>query len=635
MSDILIRHCTIRIVRTGGWAWGKEPRALLGRALDRLPALIAEEMERLWPGDAEREISAPVRMRMPISLAELRAGSDLASGNGSPASAPARDLSKRTRAALRQAFAAEIDASAEEQSVPDEAIEALRPDTRPLRGDAPPTEPLAVLVNWLRDGRVQARLRSFTLDTLSAWHAYIVATPIARPDDPTAIAQLAERLAERLMARPPGSADDISETLQLRLQTFAALEAMMRGCLQSAVLRDTIERLLPCPVFRLAAPHPVRVAPTPIEAAGAVGPEPAPSSATSAPRPGPPRAHVSSRAVPLERRIDCALPFLVLGPLARIGYFDAAAAVFAVAGATEALPLFAAALAYKVMDPPARAWLRLPPVRAAAAACALLPEPPEDGDIAALAHALSLQLSPLDGVVEDILLEGHRPGTPLLVTRASGAPDGCLALWDVDGLFPIALTPDPAPVLRRILEEFVLIPAEAAAPALLSGFDAADIRFITDAPPCRGEHWRRVAGRRGERWWSNDALSAEAHLAAAGRRLPEVAELAEASWQALGVDRPSVPRHAGDAFDRSLTLAAGLALGSIAWDLWRGREPTAPPLALARFRDLDGLVRVDGKRVSVLLPLGRRFFDLRDHGFLDDVHEIPWFGGRVLCFSSG
>ena len=65
------------------------------------------------------------------------------------------------------------------------------------------------------------------------------------------------------------------------------------------------------------------------------------------------------------------------------------------------------------------------------------------------------------------------------------------------------------------------------------------------------------------------------------------------------------------------------------------REGRAPGLALSRFADFDGIVRADARDVTVSLPLGRRFFDLREHGFLDDVRALPWFGGRTLRFQSG
>jgi hypothetical protein len=635
MADILIRHCNIRIVRRGGWAWGTEPRDLLDRVLTRLPGMIADEMDDLWPDEEEREISAPIQLRIPVSLAELRMVADPV---GTDPTRPMPDPRMRglLRAALDQAFAGETDVETRSAVVGDEILEADRPKPTATAGGVSSTDPLSVLVSWLRDGRLQGRLDSFALDALTAWHTHILSAPLTVPTDSVAHNELAEHLAARLNSRPPSVEGDHADTLRLRLQLFAALEATLRGALGSTIIRDTLDRVLPYSTLDLTAGSEGAASPIASRPARPLAYPASDSFPISPARELPGRATTRPvRTLPKEKRIGCALPLLILGPLARIGYFEALSAVLAAAGASEMASFFAVTLAYKALDPPARGWLRPSLTRETAAACALLTEAPEDGDIASLALAVSPQSSVLDAVVEDVLLAGHRAGTPLLLTRARPAPDNRLVLWDVDGLFPIAITPDPVPVLRRILEEVVLVSADAATPALLSALEAAEIRFVTDASPCRGERWVSVSIKAGESWWSNDSLTAEPRLAIAGGRLADAVELADESWQSLAIDRPALPRQMGDAFDTALSLAAGLALGSIAWELWQHREPTALPLTLSRFRDLEARVRVDAERVSVLLPLGRRFFDLRDHGFLDDVQGIPWFGDRVLAFASG
>src|SRR5436190_22906405 len=103
MADVLIRHCSIRVVRRGGWSWGAEPRALLDRVMHQVPNLIATELERLFPDDDdEREIAAPVRLRIPLSLAMLRAGAagDAAEMMPKPANA-ADSLAAHVSRALR------------------------------------------------------------------------------------------------------------------------------------------------------------------------------------------------------------------------------------------------------------------------------------------------------------------------------------------------------------------------------------------------------------------------------------------------------------------------------------------------------------------------------------------------------
>jgi len=58
------------------------------------------------------------------------------------------------------------------------------------------------------------------------------------------------------------------------------------------------------------------------------------------------------------RHVASALPFLLLGPLSEMGYLKTLAATMDAANASNLLPLFATALAYKVLAPPARGWRR-------------------------------------------------------------------------------------------------------------------------------------------------------------------------------------------------------------------------------------------------------------------------------------
>jgi hypothetical protein len=121
-----------------------------------------------------------------------------------------------------------------------------------------------------------------------------------------------------------------------------------------------------------------------------------------------------------------------------------------------------------------------------------------------------------------------------------------------------------------------------------------------------------------------------------GFRAPadDVALRARDSWRDL--ERRPLPGRPNDpALDRSLSLAAALALATIAWELWRNREPTDAGLALARFGDIPATVRFEEDRVRVRLPLGKRFHDLKDAGLLDDVPRVPWLGFRPVVFSGG
>jgi hypothetical protein len=45
-------------------------------------------------------------------------------------------------------------------------------------------------------------------------------------------------------------------------------------------------------------------------------------------------------------------------------------------------------------------------------------------------------------------------------------------------------------------------------------------------------------------------------------------------------------------------------------------------------------VHVTPDAVHVRLPLGKRFWHLRDEGLLNDVSDVPWLPGRVVHFGA-
>lgn len=76
----------------------------------------------------------------------------------------------------------------------------------------------------------------------------------------------------------------------------------------------------------------------------------------------------------------------------------------------------------------------------------------------------------------------------------------------------------------------------------------------------------------------------------------------------------------------------GLALARCDADAWADPDPL---LAIDRFASLSGDVVVEDACVRVVLPLGRRFIDLRNAGLLATRGGVPWWPGRRIEFTGG
>jgi hypothetical protein len=293
--------------------------------------------------------------------------------------------------------------------------------------------------------------------------------------------------------------------------------------------------------------------------------------------------------LPARAALETVLPFLLLGPLSRSAWLDTAIALLAVRSAAPHAHALGFALALKGL--PATGPLSAELLRVAAYAAGV-PEPVAPRALLNAERALGPQLAALDVTLSDALARGHDPQRPLFVWQTALG----LALIDPEGLFPLAIgTPSELALVARAVGVPLRVDAHAQSRALeLEGTGLAYERC-----PMDGERLLRALG-------SPRTVSAEA----------------------------SVP-----ALERSATLAAALALGEIAWRLC-ARAPFAwadpdPCLALERFGDLAGTMIVASREVTVRLPLGPRARDLEAAGLLADVDEVPWLGGRRLCFGIG
>ena len=680
MTDVTINRCTLRIVRHGGWSWGPEPRRLLQSAIRALPDLLAPELSKLWPDDVDREIAAPVSITIFLQMRDLLAAADAASIHGAPRTSSAIEaISKQIGRAARAAFAGQqISSDIESATQP---IHTAQPEIEIPRESSFSNSVLQVLLSWQEAGTLSLRLADFALSALEAWHTrLLIVEPVStRADKPSeaVIRKLHEKAAqcqrwltssrERILQQRIVLLVEIMAEFNLRWCTPALRENLDEALplkekrveerTEELVIGQALGRVEPSDPFDLQIASQVEPATHFLPSERAPEPLPIPTVETLLPEfsvwqrsiasPQTLRAPSQNQqlAIPRSRglrgkevrRIVSALPFLLLGPLSRLGYWKTLAATMEAANAPEALPLFAGALAYKVLTPPGRGWRRDQGAVATATAFAALEQPVAEPDLVDLARCLSGFLSPLETALAGALVAGHDGLKALLLYRTPHPQSGYLLL-DSEGIFPIKWAAT-AIGLRTYLIQLepspILIPQQAAETKLLSWLNGEGFRFITDARPTRGEAWRALHRPAGERWYTNDMITSDSRLMQMARMTQVAAEDAETLWQKFAVERPSIPLASDTALDRHLTLAASIALATVAWELWRNREPTSPHVALERFRDLEARVYYSPESVRVGLPLGRRSYDLRDHHLIDDVHDVPWLSGRTVTFESG
>ncbi|WP_235024024.1 hypothetical protein [Streptomyces sp. WAC05374] len=572
-GEITVHRCTVTVVRRGGWSWGPDPRALVRDVVDTLPDLLADHFAPQLAGDGpDVEITEPV-------IVTVRPGAFGRFGR-SATSAEVR---------FSPVTMAEVPAGPPPDEVSFE------------ESFAAPAAPWAAPVAAALFGELAERGELDALLALLPEESLVTYVTALLADDRTAAARLLTELARR--AGPGWPADLLPEPLR---DPFAgAATGDLPGLLAAYVTtadREDVARL-----------------------ARALAGEPSPDTAEPAPPPGP----VAGRATG-EVRVRSALPFLLTGPLARIGYLDAIGPALAGAELTEYAPLFAAALAYKVLGVTERGWRRGEHDTETAAVFAGLEPPVPEERLAAFARLARPALPVLDGVLALAVCRGHDPADPLLLTGA----DGGLLLVDAQGMFPVAWTTDAAALLphwRACGRPAVLICDGPLPTGTLRELDAAGVPFLTGVRPLRGDPVTRLPWRT-PLWTGATRRPADPRPAAS---LPAHADRCADLVTALVAERRAVPLAADGALERTVTLAAALGLSTIAWTLWRDRETPDPLSALHRFADLEATVRFERAAVRVRVPMGRRHADLLRGGLLADVADVPWLGGRALTFSGG
>jgi hypothetical protein len=656
-EDVVVHRCRVQVLRHGGWSWGPDPRHLLDQVLHALRGAIAEYLGAAGGEAGDVVLTEPVRIAVALRAGELL-------GAGPPGRRPAQAGDVRV---LPQPAPAERSLPATVTGLP------ARPAATPAAGPKPPdpstTTPVVLLrflVQALGRGELAELLALLSSATLEAWSAALLPAPPEPAGGPAARTPATgdgDR-SPRPAAQPPAAARELLRRLAwLRARgSLAGLLALAPADLLGAwelVAREVLEAATADPGdaelvaaltrARTAAPAEpanraellrVRLAGL-AELAARVGAAElarvlAPLPVTGG-RPAAAAPHAAPAPTEVQVEVASALPFLLLGPLAHAGWVQTVRPALRAAGLAEGdEAALAVALAYTVLDPPERGWRRTPADQTSAAAFAGLDAPLPEPDLVDFARRVPEALPALDGLVAASVARTHAPERPLLLDQTGAADGGGFVLADADGLLPVAWADDLAGLLppwRACGSPTVLIGPGAAGGPSVEALQAAGVRFVTGVPPTRRERWRRLP--RPARLWTNDLELPPALLARQAAGFADMTARLDGLVDALAVAHHAVRLATGQALRRSMTLAAALGLGTIAWMLWRDREATDPLLALERFGDLGATVRFDERRVLVRLPLGRRHRDLFEHGLLADVRGVPWLGGRVLELSGG
>jgi hypothetical protein len=647
VAAILIHRCSVRLVRRHGWSWGEDPQRLVRSIVRDRPALLAERLAALFPEEEDRELSAPVRLRIPVHIGELSGrAAAVAEAPRGEVWQPSASFGRQLDASLRAAF--ELGAEAVRETYQTGRFAQMARADAAASSDAGTVATGALqrlLLDWVVTGVLEERLARISAMQIDLWHQVLLRqTQQSSGADDRTEPGFSERIDAWLRTRAPTAVTEApTDRLRHRIVLAATVAAQLDVPLTQPSLWQAVDRRLPVEPPPAPAPHSSmrEAASGQRDAWMRVAPQILPQSTAAAPaKPERPRHPGPGQDAAWEVKIDCALPFLLLGPLARLGYITALDAVLEGAELTGEASIFGAALAYKVLDPPERGWRRSSASVLAAATFAGWRDPVAEEALVDFSRRVAPHLNVLDLVLAEAVIAGHTAGEPVVLRRSCPETDRAgLLLVDTPGSFPIASADGVQPLLpllQRLPSPVVIVSREAAAPLLLNDLDRAGLTFVSDVPPTRHERWQRVQQGAARLGWTNSSAPASQPVVGAARKIPDACggEAADL-WQQLALTRPAVVRARMPELDRSVTLAAAVASGIIAWELSRKGRPIGPQKVIPRYCDLDARVRFDPAAVVVSLPLGRRHQELGEAGLLAPVSGVPWFGGRCIEFSGG
>ena len=603
MPDLTIERCLVRIVRRGGWAWGPDPRGLVRGVIARLPALLAQQLGSLLDSlDLETNIvvEQPVIVNVTLRRGELAS----LTRDGEQADAAIlrfleSALAEQLPALLTKAALSSVaGASTSVHSAGSVAGQSFLPGT--------PT--VEMLLGWRTEGRLSEWLLALDAEAIRLLESTVL--ELIPHASRIALSEHALQLVTEALATQSAPMHEVARR-RWRLAISTELLAQIRATESSGLVTTQLGAILSA----VQTAESLRAGHSPASSA-----QPDLSARTTV-REEPTRPSVRhSLAAHMELRIRTALPFLLLRPLSRLGYWDTLAAFLEQTRETETAPVFAAAFAYKVLNPLHAQWRRAPGDGDAAAAFAGLLPPVPDPELHQFASRVERQTALLDLFPAMALQPSHAAEQPLWLTREKSG----YVLWEPDGLYPIRCA-------ANLPEVFAVI-GQWGGPLLLADLPAKDLlvldhngfTFITATSPGRVAAWK---GLPGGRHWTNGSSRPPVPLSFF-TDAPQ-----KQVWQALAEERRAFPLLPDCRLERTLTVAVALGLGSLAWDLWRSHEPVSPLLPLERFKDLEALVTIAPEQIRVRLPLGARFIDLEKHGCLATVSRLPWLGNRSVEFA--
>ena len=650
---VTIENCRIQVVRQGGWGWGADERELTRRAASALPHLLSGAWLEQSSQDGDVVISVPIKVNLRLTRNEFL-------GITPPASSPVNATSSTNENTLHQlstqlAQAVEQEITRQSYHQHDRHDRELSRETLEHPAQLNPVENqlMEFLIQKRSKGQLERYLAALSGPTVQIWFAALTKTTHTAMDAHTwkhNASNSADEDTEQRNALLAKIKDLVTEIT--RLVDLSAFYELSRIRVRIVAIVHTVEQLRirpsdPMLLDAIANQIPLSVGeetdskssipPTnqPIRKEHSDIPQPLLPSTDSFALIRPP-APIIQRIKRRTCRVNSVLPFLILGPLSQIGFLDTLSVSLSAAELSDFAPVFATALAYKVLEPPKKGWMRSTACRDNAAAAAGSDEPIDDSILSELDRWSHHFTSPLKQSLAEIVLEGHEPGEPFVLSQAGTPSSDRWLLSETTGLFSIALTDSLHEALDLIREHDncpILVEQRAATADTLRTIHEFQSHFVVDVPPTRGEQWRPLRTRVGK-FWTNRS---DAKGLATGmlRQFEPSMKMAEQLRTDFVDSRVSLSGDHHSDVEDTLTLAATIALSQIAWTLWKDFEPTSPSLSLYRFADLDGRIEFRDDAVRVIIPLGQRAFDLEEHGLLQDVLNVPWLDGRPLEFSKG